>query len=118
MQELPMTASSLRPLKVGILLPDTENQFDGETARWSDLAAMAKLAEDVGFDSVWVTDHLIHRTEPNGQPVEVGGDLRYNEGPWECWSMLAGLAAITNRVEICLLYTSDAADDLLCVDLG
>src|SRR5659263_177091 len=25
---------------------------------------------------------------------------------------------IGNRVESCLLYTSDAADDLLCVDLG
>jgi probable F420-dependent oxidoreductase len=95
-----MTASSHRPLKIGLLLPDTENQFDGETARWSDLAGMAGLAEDAGFDSIWVTDHLIHRTEPDGKAVEVGGDLRYNEGPWECWSMLAGLAAITNRVEI------------------
>ena len=25
---------------------------------------------------------------------------------------------INNYVDICLLYTSDAADDLLCVDLG
>ncbi|CAN5883442.1 LLM class flavin-dependent oxidoreductase [soil metagenome] len=95
-----MSTSSRRPLKVGILLPDTENQFDGESARWSDLAAMATLAEDAGFDSVWVTDHLIHRTEPDDMPVVSGGDLRYNEGPWECWSMLAGLAAITSRVEI------------------
>jgi probable F420-dependent oxidoreductase len=95
-----MTASSIRPLKVGILLPDTENQFDGKTARWSDLAVMAQLAEDAGFDSVWVTDHLLHRTEPDGKVVEVGGDLRSNEGPWECWSLLAGLAAITERVEI------------------
>ena len=95
-----MTTSSRRPLKVGVLLPDTENQSDGETARWSDLAAMAKLAEDTGFDSVWVTDHLIHRTEPDDKPVVTGGDLRNNEGPWECWSMLAGLAAITHRVEI------------------
>jgi probable F420-dependent oxidoreductase len=95
-----VATSSRRPLKVGILLPDTENQFDGETAHWPDLATMARLAEEAGFDSLWVTDHLIHRTEPDGKTVEVGGDLRYNEGPWECWSMLAGLAAITSRVEI------------------
>ena len=29
----------------------------------------------------------------------------------------AGLADLTGR-QVCLLYTSDAADDLLCVDLG
>ena len=37
---------------------------------------------------------------------------------------LAGLCAAINlrreghEVRVCLLYTSDAADDLLCVDLG
>ena len=29
-----------------------------------------------------------------------------------------GLDALTIEIENCLLYTSDAADDLLCVDLG
>ena len=29
-----------------------------------------------------------------------------------------GLGFIQTRFMICLLYTSDAADDLLCVDLG
>jgi probable F420-dependent oxidoreductase len=95
-----MTVSTRRPLKVGLLLPDTENQFDGQTAHWSNLAAMARLAEEAGFDSLWVTDHLLHRTEPDGAAVEIGGDLRMNEGPWECWSLVAGLAAITSRIEI------------------
>jgi len=95
-----MPDRSSRPLKVGLLLPDTENQYDGETAHWPELANMARMAEQVGFDSLWVTDHLLHRTEPNGGDVVIGGDLRYNEGPWECWSMLAGLAAITDRVEL------------------
>ena len=36
---------------------------------------------------------------------------------WEHPSRLA--AAVQRRaLEVCLLYTSDAADDLLCVDLG
>src|SRR5262245_13216104 len=31
-----------RPLKVGLILPDTEREMGGATARWSDLAAMAR----------------------------------------------------------------------------
>src|SRR5215207_5565564 len=90
-----------RPLKVGVLLPDTENQMDGASAGWADLAALTRTAEAVGFDSVWVTDHLIHRADkPLDTPVTIGGDLRELEGPWECWSLLSAIAAITNRVEI------------------
>jgi len=32
--------------------------------------------------------------------------------------MLNSLRSIVQEVNACLLYTSDAADDLLCVDLG
>ncbi len=73
-----------RPLKVGIQLPEIER-----VAPWSDYAAMAKLAEDVGFDSLWVGDHLLYRN-PGEEP----------KGPWEAWSLLAALAAITTRVEL------------------
>ena len=83
-----MTSSRVRPLKVGLLLPETEGQMNGVIARWSDLLAMTQLAEDVGFDSVWVTDHFIHRGET---------ELR---GPWECWSLISAIAAVTTRVEI------------------
>ena len=41
-----------RPLKVGIQLPEIEYE-----PRWTELATMARLAEDVGLDSVWVGDH-------------------------------------------------------------
>jgi alkanesulfonate monooxygenase SsuD/methylene tetrahydromethanopterin reductase-like flavin-dependent oxidoreductase (luciferase family) len=84
-----MTASRTRPLKIGLLLPDTERQMDGRSPRWTDVAAMARLAEDVGFDSLWVTDHLLHREE--GQEPQ---------GPWEGWSLLAAVAAVTQRAEI------------------
>src|SRR5215207_1233988 len=90
-----------RPLKVGVLLPDTENQMDGASAGWADLAALTRTAEAIGFDSVWVTDHLIHRADkPLDTPVTIGGDLRELEGPWECWSLLSAIAAITAKVEI------------------
>ncbi len=78
-----------RPLKVGLILPDTEREMGGATARWSDLAQMARMAEELGFDSLWNADHLIYRFPDH----EV-------QGPWESWSLLAALAAVTSRVEI------------------
>ena len=62
--------------------------MDGGTARWIDIKAMAQMAEDVGFDSIWVPDHLLFRLEEG--PV----------GVWECSSILAALAATTSRVEL------------------
>lgn len=78
-----------RPLVVGLLLPDHERQFNGGTARWRDLMEMARLGEAIGADSIWVTDHLLHRA-PNEEP----------RGAWECWSHLSALAAVTSRVEL------------------
>jgi alkanesulfonate monooxygenase SsuD/methylene tetrahydromethanopterin reductase-like flavin-dependent oxidoreductase (luciferase family) len=50
---------------------------------------MALAAEAVGFDSIWLGDHLLYRDD--------GGVER---GPWEVWTMLAGLAAVTERVDL------------------
>ena len=73
-----------RPLKLGLHLPETER-----IATWRDIAEMCRLAEDVGFDSIWVPDHLLYWF-PDKEPV----------GPWECWSILSAVAAVTQRVEI------------------
>jgi probable F420-dependent oxidoreductase len=51
--------------------------------------AMARAAEAVGFDSIWVGDHLLYRDD--GRP---------ERGPWDAWTLLAGLAAVTERVGI------------------
>jgi len=74
----------MRPLKVGLQLPEIEY-----VARWKELSAMARRAEELGFDSLWVGDHLLYRNP---------GDV--SKGPWEAWSMMAALSAITERVEI------------------
>ena|SRR5689334_22049590 len=78
-----------RPLKVGLFLPFLEGSMGGATARWSDLLAMTRRAEEVGFDSVWTGDHMIFQLADLG-PV----------GTWEGWSLIAALAAATSRVEL------------------
>ena len=58
-----------RPLKVGIMLPESEREMAGGTARWRDLLAMARATETVGFDSLWFADHLyvsVPEHEPQG----------------------------------------------------
>ena len=50
---------------------------------------MARAAEAVGFDSIWVGDHLLYRAD--------GGPER---GPWEAWTVLAALGAATERIEL------------------
>ncbi|GHO61188.1 luciferase-like hypothetical protein [Ktedonobacter sp. SOSP1-52] len=77
-----------RPLKVGINLPITEGALAGKTARWADLFAIASQAEVLGFDSLWVPDHLLLQWQ------------EHTQGIWECWSLLAALAAVTHRVEL------------------
>jgi alkanesulfonate monooxygenase SsuD/methylene tetrahydromethanopterin reductase-like flavin-dependent oxidoreductase (luciferase family) len=81
------TAPRLRPLKIGLFLPYAERQMDGQTARWADLLTMARRAEEAGFDSLWLADHLVFRHEQAS-------------GPWECWTILAALAAVTRRIEL------------------
>src|SRR5207245_2587594 len=73
-----------RPLKVGFQLPEVER-----LVRWPEIVAMTRLGEQVGFDSVWVGDHLLYRDEANGA-----------RGPWEAWTTLAGIAARTSRIAI------------------
>jgi len=73
-----------RPLKVGVQLPEVER-----VVPWPEYAAMARRAEEVGFDSLWVGDHLLYRNQDEEE-----------KGPWEAWSLLAALAAITERVEL------------------
>ena len=77
-------------LKIGLFLPAFEYMMDGRTARWTDLLAYVKRAEELGFDSAWVPEHyLFHFDRPNTWTGHTDG------GAWECWSLLASIAAVT-----------------------
>ena len=71
-------------MRVGVQLPEVER-----VVRWPELVSMARAAEEVGFDSIWLGDHLLYR-----------GDGRSERGPWDAWTTLAALAAATERVRL------------------
>ncbi|MEO8245538.1 MAG: LLM class flavin-dependent oxidoreductase [Chloroflexota bacterium] len=71
-------------MKIGVQVPEVEY-----TIPWVELRRMVETAERIGLDSIWVGDHLLYR-----------GDGLPERGPWEAWSTLAAIAAVTERVEL------------------
>lgn len=73
-----------RPCKIGVQLPEVERFVP-----WPEYLDLARRVEAVGFDSIWVGDHLLYDL-PDGS----------TRGPYEAWTTLAAIAAVTERVEI------------------
>ncbi|HEX5506513.1 MAG TPA: LLM class flavin-dependent oxidoreductase [Thermomicrobiales bacterium] len=84
-----MSAGTAPWLKIGLYVPFSERQMAGQTPRWADILAFARRAEAVGFDSLWVPDHLIQYYEGVAP-----------RGGWECWTLVTALATVTTRVEL------------------
>jgi alkanesulfonate monooxygenase SsuD/methylene tetrahydromethanopterin reductase-like flavin-dependent oxidoreductase (luciferase family) len=69
--------------RIGIQLPEAERKVPiGE------YLAMARAAEEVGFDSIWVGDHLLYRDE---------GPER---GPLEAFTLLAAISTATTGIRL------------------
>ncbi|WP_141824575.1 LLM class F420-dependent oxidoreductase [Humibacillus xanthopallidus] len=63
-------------------------------ATYDDLLAVARTAEDLGFDGFFRSDHYLH----------MGGDG--GAGPTDAWTTLAGLARDTSTIRLGTLVTS------------
>jgi alkanesulfonate monooxygenase SsuD/methylene tetrahydromethanopterin reductase-like flavin-dependent oxidoreductase (luciferase family) len=74
-------------MKFGLLLPHF-----GEHASKEKLLEGSKLAEDKGFDSVWVRDHLVF--EPHGEMEKP------NRTFYDAMTTLTAIGAVTERIEL------------------
>ncbi len=83
-------------MRLGLFLPVLEGWLgDGWRPDWPALRALARDAEAIGFDALFVPDHLLLRGSPYwGIP---GGESR---GTGEAWTLLAALAEATSRVAL------------------
>jgi alkanesulfonate monooxygenase SsuD/methylene tetrahydromethanopterin reductase-like flavin-dependent oxidoreductase (luciferase family) len=75
---------TIEQMKIGVQLPEVEREVG-----WLEIRDVALAVDQSGFDSIWLGDHLLYR-DPDGEA----------RGPWEAWSLLAGLAEATERVEL------------------
>lgn len=58
------------------------------TAQWNRAVELAELAEAVGYDSIWVYDHVHNVPVPS------------NESMFECWTTLAAVSQRTSRIRL------------------
>jgi alkanesulfonate monooxygenase SsuD/methylene tetrahydromethanopterin reductase-like flavin-dependent oxidoreductase (luciferase family) len=83
-------------LRLGLFLPTVEALRGPRwLPDWAELRQMARLAEQVGFDSLFVPDHLLFRASAYWGFQD--GDSR---GTWEAWTLLGALAEATSRVAL------------------
>lgn len=73
-----------RLIRIGVQLNTTQREF-----RWPEIRQLAAAVEDAGLDSIWTEDHIQYRDKA-GRWI----------APWDAWTILAGIAAVTERVRI------------------
>ena len=66
------------------------------TKQWDTMVAIGKVAEEVGFESLWVYDHFHTFPELSQQST------------WEAWTVMAGLAEATDRIRLGQMCTANS----------
>jgi probable F420-dependent oxidoreductase len=81
-------------MRFGLALPQYDFSVPGiPEIGWSFVRDWAQRAEELGFSSVWLSDHLFLDTARYGA-------AEHKHGAMECLATLAALAAATNRVRL------------------
>ena len=75
-------------LKVGVVLPIAQEDGMASAPSYAEIRDVARAAEASGFDSVWVYDHLLFRSDGT------------TTGIHECWTILSAIAEATERVAL------------------
>jgi probable F420-dependent oxidoreductase len=87
-------------MRVGLALPHYDFSLPaGAPITFAGVAEVARTAERLGFDSVWMSDHFFASLERYG-----GDDAR--RGSLEALTTLAGLAPLTERIRLGSLVLS------------
>jgi len=76
-------------MKIGLILLIAERKELQRAFSYQETREIGMRAENNGFDSLWLYDHMLYREE--GQPTI---------GIWECWTFLSALAETTRTVEL------------------
>ncbi len=84
-------------MKVGLVLIIVEHKELRRAYSYQKTREFAQQAEEAGFDSLWLYDHLLYRPE--------GGNTI---GIWECWTFLSALAEATSKAELGTLVTCNS----------
>jgi probable F420-dependent oxidoreductase len=79
-------------MKIGLMLPLGDDDALRRPPSFETLRAMSVTADDAGLDSIWAADHLLFRSEDDGDDE--------THGIHECWTVLTAIAAVTQRVSI------------------
>jgi len=64
------------------------SSIDGAAAKWDKAVEIAVLAENLGYDSIWVYDHFHNVPRPAHEAV------------FECWTTMAAISQRTSRVRL------------------
>jgi probable F420-dependent oxidoreductase len=89
-------------MRVGLALPQYDYSLPGENPlRFETVAAWARRAEELGFDSLWLSDHLFLDLEKYG-----GSAQRF--GAYEPLATLGALASIVSRPRLGTLVLCEA----------
>lgn len=86
-------------MKVGLVLIIAEQEELKRAYSYQETRQVAQNAEQAGFDSLWLYDHLLYR-HGKRKPVTIG--------IWESWTFLSALAEATSKIELGILVACNS----------